>query len=131
MSTRIQWLGQSPDLPSLQEFRKMTPAQVNQYAARFSATQRAELLRAGLAALPSCWGRRAESCAGNADGPYLDEPQCSAIMGGYFGNFDKMGDAAALVPLCQEPSAGGLSTVTVAALVAVIGVALGFAFARR
>jgi hypothetical protein len=128
MSTRIQWLGQAPALPSRAEFRAMTPAQVNQYATRFSAAQRAELLRQGLVALPSCWGRRAESCAGNADGPYLDEPQCSAIMGGYFGNFDKMGDAAALVPLCQEPSAG-LSTVTVAALV-VIGVALGFAFAR-
>jgi hypothetical protein len=108
----------------------MTPAQVNQYAARFSAAQRAELLRAGLAALPSCWGSRAESCAGEADGPYLDEPQCSAIMGGYFGNFDKMDDAVQLVPACEEPSAG-LSTVTVAALVAVIGVALGFAFARR
>jgi hypothetical protein len=130
MSTYIQWLGQSPTLPSLQEFRKMTPAQVNQYATRFSAATRAELLRQGLAALPSCWGRRAESCAGNADGPYLDEPQCSAIMGGYFGNFDKMDDATVPVPLCEESGAVS-SIVPAAVLAAVVGIIFGYAVAKR
>lgn len=130
MSTRIQWLGQVPVLPTRAQFRVMTPAQVNQYALKFSIAERAELLRQGLAALPSCWGRSAQSCAGDADGPYLEEPQCSAIMGGYLGDFAKMDDAVERVPLCEE-AATSMSMIPVAAIAALFGIAAGYIIAKR
>jgi hypothetical protein len=101
----------------------MTVAQVDQFALKFSIAQRGELLRQGLSALPSCWGRRAESCAGEADGPYLSEPQCSAIMGGYFGDSKKMADAVDRVPLCEEGSLskGGPPMIVLALASAVFG----------
>lgn len=127
----IQWLGQAPVLPTRAAFRTMTVTQVNQYAARFTIATRAELLRAGLAALPSCWGRRAESCAGNADGPYLEESQCNAIMGGYFGDFSKMDDATERVPLCDEQTSSAASVIPAAAIAALFGIAAGYIVGKR
>jgi len=128
----IQWigLGQTPILPSHEAFRAMTAAQIDQFAAKLSAAERAELLRAGIEALPSCWGRRADSCAGAANGPYLDEAQCNAIEGGYFGNRQKMAETVDRVPLCDEQVAGS-SIVPAAVLAAVIGVVLGYIVAKR
>lgn len=126
----IQWLGQAPVLPTRAAFRTMTVTQVNQYAAKFSIATRNELLRAGLAALPSCWGRRAESCAGNADGPYLEESQCNAIMGGYFGDSARMDDAVERVPLCDEQVAS-TSVIPVAAIAALFGIAAGYIVGKR
>jgi hypothetical protein len=117
----IQWLGQAAQLPTREEFRRMTVAQIDQRAARIPAAERAELFQAGLLALPPCWDQRAESCAGNADGPYLPEPQCTAIMGGYFGNRAQMQKAIDAVPICVAETRSTASFV----LPALIGLAVG------
>jgi hypothetical protein len=100
----------------------MTSAQIDQRAARIPAAERAELFQAGLLALPPCWDQRAESCAGAADGPYLPEPQCTSIMGGYFGNRAQMQKAIDAVPICVVEKKSATSFVVPAVIGLVVGV---------
>lgn len=118
----IQWLGQATQLPSREEFRRMTIAQIDQRAARIPAAERAELFQAALIALPPCWDQRAESCTGAANGPYLPEPQCSALMGGYFGNRAQMEKAVDAVPFCVVEKRSATSIVVPAIIGLVVGV---------